>query len=152
MWARGNNRKVVSIAQMFVSKWRFTCRSRRGCLNSPLLGLWRCKHFCDWSASNQWGPFDQNPPIQRATNFHCGDFAEFVAFTGRLAVVKMLWNVSNKYCDQLLSYAKRVDCNGAFALKLEMKSTFVHGNFFSCSTKTCCLEIYFITVPFSRDS
>ena len=78
-----------------------------------------------------------------------------MAFTGRVDVVKMLWNVSNKYCNQLLSYAKRVDCNGASALKLEMKSTFDHGNFscyVSCSAKTCCLEIYFITVPFSRDS
>ena len=36
MLAQGNNRKipVVTIAQMFIFKWRFICRSRRGCLNS----------------------------------------------------------------------------------------------------------------------
>ena len=36
MRAKTNNRKIVTIAQMFIFKWCFISRSRRGCLSSVL--------------------------------------------------------------------------------------------------------------------
>ena len=34
MQAKSNNRKIVTIVQMFIFKWYFICRSRWGCLSS----------------------------------------------------------------------------------------------------------------------
>ena len=36
MRAKSNNRKIDTIVQIFIFKWRFICRSRRGCLSSLL--------------------------------------------------------------------------------------------------------------------
>ena len=45
MHIKSNNCKIVTIAQMFLSKWRFICRSRRGCWSSPI-------PICDLSREN----------------------------------------------------------------------------------------------------
>jgi len=39
MRAKTNNRKIVTIAQMFIFRWRFIYRSRFGCLSFPLKNL-----------------------------------------------------------------------------------------------------------------
>ena len=45
MHVKSNNCKIVTIAQVFLSKWRFIWRSRRGCWSSPI-------PICDLSCEN----------------------------------------------------------------------------------------------------
>ena len=44
MRAKSNNRKIVISGQMFIFKWRFICRRRRGCLRSLISEL---EHFLE---------------------------------------------------------------------------------------------------------